>query len=168
LDFENQNYNHKNQIMANHNVSSAWQEGLRFLANVNGHPIVMDVPERVGGTNQGSIPKPFLLAALSGCTGMDVASLLTKQRVPFTSMLVDVDGELTDTAPITYKSIEVTYQIDAPDEFAEKAVKAAQKSLEQLCGVAHIVKQVIPMTYKVIFNGTEIFADTVTPLTLTV
>jgi putative redox protein len=154
--------------MANHIVSSAWQEGLRFLANVNGHPIVMDVPERVGGTNQGSIPKPFLLAALSGCTGMDVASLLTKQRVPYTAMVINVNGELTDTQPITYKSIEVTYLIDAPVEFTEKAIKATQKSLEQLCGVAHIVKQVIPLTYKVVFNGDEIFAATVTPLTATV
>jgi putative redox protein len=150
--------------MANHHVSSAWQEGLRFNADVNGHPIVMDVPERVGGTNKGSIPKPFLLAALSGCTGMDVASLLTKQRVPFTSMVVDVDGELTDSAPITYKNIEVTYQIDAPIEFAEKAIKAAQKSLDQLCGVAYIIKQVVPLHFKVIFNGVELFADSVTPL----
>lgn len=153
--------------MANHHVSSAWQEGLRFKADVNGHPIVMDVPERVGGTNQGSIPKPFLLAALSGCTGMDVASLLTKQRVPFTSMVVDVDGELTDSAPITYKTIEVTYQIEAPQEFADKAIKDVKKSLEELCGVAHIVKQVIPMTFNIIFNGTEIYAGSVTPLHVT-
>lgn len=154
--------------MANHHVSSAWQEGLRFSADVNGHPIVMDVPERVGGTNQGSVPKPFLLAALSGCTGMDVASLLTKQRVPFTAMVIDVNGSLSETQPTTYTSIAVTYKINAPEEFAEKVVKDIQRSLEQLCGVAHILKQVLPITYQLIFNGTPYFNSTVTPLTATV
>jgi putative redox protein len=144
--------------MANmHKVSSTWEEGMRFSAAIGGHTIIMDAPEHAGGTNLGSVPKPFLLAALSGCTGMDVISLLNKQRVPYTSFLVDVNGELTETAPMTYKTIEVVYTFEAPEGYQEKVIKDCIRSLEQLCGVAHILKQVLPITYKVIYNKSEIY-----------
>ena len=40
----------------------------------------------------------LLLAALGGCTGMDVASILAKMRQSWTKLEVRVDAELTDGA----------------------------------------------------------------------
>ena len=37
-----------------------------------------------------------MLAALGGCTGMDVVSILKKMRVEFKSLNVKVEGELTE------------------------------------------------------------------------
>ena len=37
----------------------------------------------VGGENTGPRPKPLLIAALTGCTGMDVVSILKKMKVEF-------------------------------------------------------------------------------------
>jgi putative redox protein len=61
-----------------HYVETQWTGKMQFNALVNGHTLVMDGPEKVGGENNGPIPKPFLLTALTGCTGMDVIVLLRK------------------------------------------------------------------------------------------
>ncbi len=55
-----------------HLVETHWMGKMQFNALVNGHTIIMDAPERVGGEDNGPIPKPFVLTALSGCTGMAV------------------------------------------------------------------------------------------------
>ena len=55
-----------------HEIDTQWMGKMQFNAIVNGHTIVMDAPERVGGEDNGSIPKPVLLSALAGCTRMDV------------------------------------------------------------------------------------------------
>ncbi len=49
--------------------------------------------------NSGPRPKPLLLAALGGCTGMDVISMLKKMRVEPSYFNVDVDGELSEEHP---------------------------------------------------------------------
>jgi len=143
--------------MSEHKVKTTWQEGLRFIADIDGHKITMDVPERVGGTNQGTIPKPLLLAALSGCTGMDVASILQKYKVPFDSLEVEVDAPLTTTKPTTYERIEVLYSLEGPETSKEPAIKAAQRSQDQMCGVAFLLKQALRIDWTMIFNGILVY-----------
>jgi putative redox protein len=63
-------------IMEKQKVSVKWLNNLSFSADVNGHEITMDAAGEVGGENKGPRPKPLLLAALAGCTGMDVVSVL--------------------------------------------------------------------------------------------
>jgi putative redox protein len=42
-------------------VETQWTGKMQFNALVNGHTLVMDGPEKVGGENNGPIPKPFVL-----------------------------------------------------------------------------------------------------------
>jgi len=42
-----------------HYVETQWTGKMQFNALVNGHTLVMDGPEKVGGENNGPIPKPF-------------------------------------------------------------------------------------------------------------
>ena len=67
--------------MAKEQVKTNWLGNMAFSAEVNGHKMVMDASGKVGGDNRGPRPKPLLLAALAGCTGMDVVSILKKMRV---------------------------------------------------------------------------------------
>lgn len=66
--------------MANHNIETQWMGKMQFNALANDHTIIMDATERGGGEDNGSIPKPFILAALSGCAGMELLSLLKKSQ----------------------------------------------------------------------------------------
>jgi putative redox protein len=63
-----------------HVISTEWKGDLTFESNINGHKLIMDVPVEAGGNNFGPGPKKLMLVALSGCTGMDVVSILKKNE----------------------------------------------------------------------------------------
>ena len=76
-----------------HTIKTDWKGGLAFETNVNGHKIVMDAPVEAGGQNSGPGPKKLQLIALSGCTGMDIVTILKKMRVEFSNLEVEVQGD---------------------------------------------------------------------------
>ena len=76
-------------------VNTRWINNMAFETEINGHKIIIDAEPEVGGEDLGPRPKPFMLASLGGCTGMDVISILKKMRVEVKSLNVKVEGELT-------------------------------------------------------------------------
>ena len=140
-----------------HEVETQWMGKMQFNALVNGHTIIMDAPERVGGEDHGPIPKPFVLTALSGCTGMDVISLLRKQGRQLKDLNLKVSGEISKHPPIEYVSANIVYEISGNDEDQQAAYDAVMTSQEKICGVSHMLKKIIPVTWQIIYNGSEIF-----------
>jgi len=61
----------------------------------------MDSPKDNGGLEQGPRPKEMLLAALAGCTAMDVISILKKMQEPLEKLVVNVEGESAEEHPNT-------------------------------------------------------------------
>ena len=143
--------------MAQHEIETQWMGKMQFNALVNGHSIVMDAPERVGGEDNGPIPKPFILTALSGCTGMDIIAILRKENKPVKELNIKVTGELTKQAPIAYNAIHVIYEFAGDEEAKEAAMDAVTVSQEKYCGVSYMLKKALPVTWQVIYNGKEIF-----------
>ena len=90
-----------------HEIDVQWMGKMQFNALVNGHTIVMDAPEKVGGEDNGPIPKPFVLTALAGCTGMDIAAILRKANKIPDAFDMKVIGEISKRAPIEYIDIHV-------------------------------------------------------------
>ncbi|MBI2283905.1 MAG: OsmC family protein [Bacteroidetes bacterium] len=142
-----------------HEIETQWMGKMQFNALVNGHTIVMDGPERVGGEDQGPIPKPFVLTALSGCTGMDVAAILRKSGKEVTDFDIKVSGEISKQAPIVYVAIHVIYDFKGPEENRNAALQAVMDSQEKYCGVSHMLKQIMPVTWEVNYNGISIFSN---------
>lgn len=140
-----------------HDVETQWMGKMQFNALVNGHTVVMDAPERVGGDDSGPIPKPFVLSALSGCTGMDVVALLKKQRKQLHDLTLKVSGEISKQPPIEYVSAHVLYEMKGEAEDEAAAMDAVTRSQEQICGVSHMLKKIMPVTWQVVYNGKEIF-----------
>jgi len=95
-----------------HYVETQWTGKMQFNALVNGHTLVMDGPEKVGGENNGPIPKPFVLTALTGCTGMDVIALLRKAGKQVSDFTLRVEGEISKEPPIEYTSIHLIYELN--------------------------------------------------------
>lgn len=140
-----------------HEIETQWMGKMQFNALVNGHTIVMDAPERVGGEDSGPIPKPFVLTALSGCTGMDVIALLRKQGIELKDLNLKVSGEISKQAPIEYVSANVVYEITGNTTDQQAALEAVMTSQEKICGVSHMLKKIMPVTWQIVFNGIEIF-----------
>jgi len=142
-----------------HEVEAIWMGKMQFNALVNGHTVVMDAPERAGGEDQGPIPKPFLLVALSGCTGMDVVALMHKAGHPLDRCDVRVSGEISKAPPIHYASVHVVYDIHGKVEDRDEALANVQRSQNELCGVSYMLKKAMPVTWEVLYNGTMVFSN---------
>lgn len=142
-----------------HLVETQWMGKMQFNALVNGHTIIMDAPERVGGEDNGPIPKPLVLTALSGCTGMDVVSILRKAGKEVRNFNLAVEGEISKRVPIEYIAVHLIYEFEGDEEFKEAALKAVTDSQEKYCGVSNMIKKIMPVTWDVIYNGEKIFSN---------
>jgi putative redox protein len=133
-----------------HDISLSWKKGMAFETEIFGHTLKLDVPEEMGGEDSGHRPKPLMLAALAGCTGLDVVSILKKMRVEPDDFNVKVEGELTDEHPKQYKSMHVTYEFWGDNLPKDKIEKAVKLSDEQYCGVSALYKKAIPVTSSIV------------------
>ena len=134
-------------------INLSWQKGMSFKTEVNGHEIVIDAVEAVGGENKGPRPKPFMMLSLAGCTGMDVVSILKKMRVEPDSFNVKVDGKLTEEHPKHYKSMHLIFEFTGKNLPLDKIKKAIELSDERYCGVSAVYKKAMILTYDIIING---------------
>lgn len=102
-----------------------------------------------GGFN----PKALLLSGLAACSGIDVVDILEKMRVPFAALEVDVETEQTDEHPKVFKTLHITYRLQAEEEVREKVKKAVDLSLEKYCGVAAMLKKNSDIRYQIVLTN---------------
>lgn len=140
-----------------HEMEALWMGKMQFNALVNGHTYIMDAPERVGGEDTGAIPKPFMLTALSGCTGMDVVALLRKQEIVLDNFSLKVSGEISRQQPIVYTAAHIIYEVAGKEQDMQATYDAIMASQEKICGVSMMFKRIMPVTWQIIYNGKEIF-----------
>ena len=140
-----------------HEIDVQWMGKMQFNALVNGHTVIMDAPERVGGEDNGPIPKPFVLTALAGCTGMDIAAILRKADKNPYYFDMKVIGEISKRPPIEYIAIHFIYDFKGAVENKEAALNAVMDSQEKYCGVSSMPKKALPVTWDVNYNGAAIF-----------
>jgi putative redox protein len=142
-----------------HYVETQWTGKMQFNALVNGHTLIMDGPERVGGENNGPIPKPFVLTALTGCTGMDVIVLLRKAGKQVSYFTLRVEGEISKQPPIEYTEIHLVYELRGDKNLQEDVLNAITHSQENICGVSNMLKKILPLTWEVLYNDEQIFSN---------
>lgn len=136
-----------------HTVETEWMDGMRFNALVQGHTVVMDAPERVGGADEGPVPKPLVLAALAGCTGMDVIGLLRKEGRSLRLCAIRVRGELSKRSPMVYTAAHLTCEAAGSQDDEAALIGALKRSQNELCGVAAMLRCSMPVTWELWFNG---------------
>lgn len=122
---------------------------MSFETEVDNHKIILDASPEVGGNDKGPRPKPFMLVALAGCTGMDVISILTKMRVEPEGFRVWVEAEMTEEHPKHYSTMKVIYEFKGKDLPMEKLEKAVSLSEDRYCGVNEVYKRAIKMSSEI-------------------
>jgi putative redox protein len=132
-----------------HIITTSWKGGLAFEADVSGHVIKMDALPEFGGQNSGPGPKKLMLVALSGCTGMDVVSILKKMRVDIDKLEIEVQGDVTDEHPKHYHKMHVIYYIHGNDLPLDKLEKAVKMSEDTYCGVRAAYAKGMEMTSEI-------------------
>ena len=109
----------------------------------------MDATVEGGGHDLGSSPKKLQLVALSGCTGMDVVSILKKMRVEIEKCSIEVQGDVSDEHPKHYTKMHVIYQFTGKNLPMDKLEKAVKMSEETYCGVEALYRLAIDVTSEI-------------------
>ena len=128
------------------------REGLSFEVELQGHKFMIDADEKVGGKDRGPRPKALLLSGLAGCTGMDVASILGKMRMPYDSFALEISAEHSDDHPVVYTGIHIRYIFTGKELDTAKIEKAITLSQEKYCGVTAMLGRTAEITYELITN----------------
>lgn len=122
--------------------------GMRFeIETGSGHHITVDTAEHSGGHNEGSRPMELLLAGLAGCTGMDIISILRKQRQQVTDYEVHVTGTRAEQHPMVFVEITVEHIITGHHIQTEAVERAIRLSEERYCGVGAMLGKVAHLTH---------------------
>lgn len=140
-------------------ASVKFVENMAFTASVEGSSttIPLDANAEHGGSGNGLRPKPLMLVALAGCTGMDIASLIKKMRVEISGFEIDTEAEKSDDMPVVYTEIRLIYRFTAlADDVADKLKKIVDMSQERYCGVAAMMRHFAKLSYSIVLNGKTI------------
>ena len=145
-----------------HKVEALWMGRMKFNALVQGHTLVMDAPPHVGGDNEGPIPKPFMLTALAGCTGMDVIALLRKDGIAQQAgrgeaPIGGIYSERLRYPPGRYTLNVAVYDARGDAAHRDATLAAVQRSQHEICGVSAMMKKAMPVTWEVQYNGEVVF-----------
>ena len=144
------NYQTKYENMSEiHSIKSEWIGDMAFEADVNGHKVLMDAGIEGGGYDSGPSPKKLMLVALSGCTGMDVISILKKMRVEIEECSIEVQGDVAEIHPKRYTKMHVIYKFTGKNLPLDKLQKAVTMSEETYCGVEALYKMAIEVTSEI-------------------
>ena len=92
----------------------------------SGHIARMDTSPETGGDNFGIRPMQMLLMGLGGCSGIDIISILKKQRQTVKGFRMLIDGE-RDKGKEQVQTLLKTYE----DKVTELADKKSKEVMEQ-------------------------------------
>ena len=119
--------------------------------NEDGNSILLDNTSQPGA--KGVSPMQSVLMAVAGCSGIDVVSILKKQRQEITSFSAEVEGErvqIDEAKP--FKTIVVKFFLEGTIDL-KKANKAAQLSFEKYCSVSKTLEPNVEIQYEIYVNG---------------
>jgi putative redox protein len=115
--------------------------------NENGNKVQIDASPEIGGTNQGMRPMQMLLAAMGGCSSIDIVNILKKQKQDLRDIKVTVTGEREQGAvPSLYTEVHAHFKLYGPLD-KDKAEKAVSLSVDKYCSVAKTLEKTAKVTY---------------------
>ncbi|HAV02174.1 MAG TPA: disulfide bond formation regulator [Chryseobacterium sp.] len=123
--------------------------------NSRGRSILLDNISH-NENSQGVSPMESVLMAVAGCSGIDMVSVLKKQRQEITSFAAEVEGErVEEDGAKPFKDITVTFRLEGNIDPA-KAARAAMLSFTKYCSVSKTLEPRVTVHYHVFVNGERI------------
>lgn len=121
--------------------------------DAGGHTVKIDTSPETGGENFGVRPMQLLLMGLGGCSGIDILSILKKQRQNVTDFRMRIEGEREPGRdPSLWQNIDLVFELKGNVD-PEKAEKAVALSMEKYCSVSETLKRAgARLNWKVVVN----------------
>lgn len=115
--------------------------------NENGNTVHIDASPDIGGTNKGMRPMQMLLAAMGGCSAIDIITILKKQKQDLKDLKITVTGERQkDVAPSLFETVHAHYKFFGNLD-KEKVEKAINLSVKKYCSVSKTLEKAARITY---------------------
>lgn len=127
-------------------ASAEWRQGMLFDGrSQSGHTLHFDgTPEHASGPS----PMEAVLAALCGCTSVDVVSILLKKREPLQGLTVSAVAEQAQQPPRVFTHIRLIYRIrgNVSRKAAEDAVALSK---DKYCSVSKMLEKVATIEHSI-------------------
>ena len=119
----------------------------------SGHTILFDAsPEHPDGPS----PMEAVLAALCGCTSVDVVNILQKKRQPLTSLTVSAEAEQQAEPPRYFNKIKLIYKVGG--QLDRKAVEdAVALSKNKYCSVSAMLEKSAEIEFVIEYEDMDSF-----------
>ncbi len=129
-------------------MTATWDGGLRFVHHsASGHELITDGPVASGGQDAAPSPMELILLGVIGCTGVDVANILTRMKEPLAGLTVSAEFERADEYPRVYTKIHLVYRLRGP--LNEKKVRRAiELSETKYCSATVMVGKTAEITHE--------------------
>ncbi len=115
--------------------------------NENGNILHIDASPDIGGTMKGMRPMQLLLAAMGGCSSIDIINILKKQKQKLKDIKITVTGEREkDAVPALYTEVHAHFKLYGNLD-QDKVKKAVSLSVEKYCSVAKTLEATAKVTY---------------------
>lgn len=109
--------------------------------DANGHVVKMDSNPESGGVNFGVRPMQLLLMGLGGCSGIDIVSILKKQRQTIEGFDMKIEGEReAGVEPSLWKTVNIVFELKGNIDI-DKARRACALSMDKYCSVAETIRR---------------------------
>ncbi len=123
------------------------EQGMHVAAKSgSGFPIELD-SSAGGEARAGASPTEAVLAALAGCTSMDVASILRKKRQVPARYEIAVSGERTEEHPQVFTSIVVEHRVTG-DVDPEAVRRSVELSATRYCPVSAMLSHGVRIEHR--------------------
>jgi putative redox protein len=111
------------------------------------HWITMDGAPAFGGSEAGIRAKEMLMLALAGCSGSDVASILTKKKAPIDGFDMRITAEESEEHPKVYSSMHIEYLFYGVGIKPQDVERAIELSMTKYCGVNAMFGKIMTITH---------------------
>jgi len=136
-------------------ASSTLVEGMQFVGETgSGHAVVLDGAAGMG-RDTGARPMEFLLVGLAGCTAMDVAFILRKQRVEVRSLKVAARARRAPEHPKIYEHIELDFTVAGLDIQRQHIEKAVSLSATRFCSASVMLGKSAEIVHRIHLTNDE-------------
>ncbi|MGH2375746.1 MAG: OsmC family protein [bacterium] len=132
-------------------ITVEWRPPKRFEgATESGARFVMDARVDAGGGGAGPSPMEAVLAALAGCTGIDVVGILEKMRAGLEGLVISVSAERATEHPRVFTKIHLRYTAWGKGLARDQVERAVTLSKEKYCSVSAMLSRTAAMTHEIV------------------
>lgn len=128
-------------------------QGITFVGKTDSnHWVTMDGPENFGGSNAGIRPKELLMISIGGCTGSDVASILSKKKIKLNGFEINISADVAEEHPQVYTKMHLEYVFYGNNLPVKDIERAIELSLTKYCSVTAMLQKAMPIerSYRIV------------------